>query len=194
MKFRAHRDVVAACTRQAEGHARCNRGLPRFRVTRRHPQVALETVCAIAAIVIDRLAALTVRGRIKPLAGRSKALLVGHTATPEGSPAAARAGRESASWTSGSRRVRTTAQRGVRSVPFWNTCRPTQRQGFNELFSTYYIHVQTCIFTGGILSGSHAGGAHDFQPSHARSVSALRTGTLHRRLARRFKLIVETLR
>ena len=109
MKFRAHRDVVAACTRQAEGHARCNRGLPRFRVTRRHPQVALETVCAIAAIVIDRLAALTVRGRIKPLAGRSKALLVGHTATPEGSPAAARAGRESASWTSGSRRVRTTA-------------------------------------------------------------------------------------
>ena len=129
MKFRAHRDVVAACTRQAEGHARCNRGLPRFRVTRRHPQVALETVCAIAAIVIDRLAALTVRGRIKPLAGRSKALLVGHTATPEGSPAAARAGRESHE------------MRGVRSVPFWNTCRPTQRQMYrvsNDLFSTYY--------------------------------------------------------
>ena len=91
MKFRAHRDVVAACTRQAEGHARSNGGLPRFRIARRHQQIALETVCAIAAIVIDRFAALTVRGRIKPLAGHSKTLLVGHTATPEGS-AAVRAG------------------------------------------------------------------------------------------------------
>ena len=128
MKFRAHRDVVAACTRQAEGHARSNGGLPRFRIARRHQQIALETVCAIAAIVIDRLAALTVRGRIKPLAGRSKTLLVGHTATSSATPF----------WN-----TCRPPQRRFIQVPVTND------------LSLHTVRVPT-HFTGGFLSGSHA--------------------------------------